>query len=344
MRTQLPLALLLALPATLPLAACATDGADPADDPILGEPTTEDVTAALALENGGFATTDEAPEFGDAALFSGAELESDAAVQDAVAADPQYTALERDPAAAARTVIVMWGQLPADPTAAARTWDGELRVSRGGMVVRRRIAFEDRADRLLPRTRRDTVAFQSVTRGHADGLALTVIDPKPADPAALTLTYTSADAAATYSIDLSKLADGPVVIDAGGGAKLIAIAHRRTDACEHGFMRGRWRQLTPNVGHYAGYLLDADGARIGHVRGIYGQRPGGEPVFFGKLINREGGFRGLMRGTFGEGKFEGRWLDRTGDRGVTRGVYIPGAALRAGHFLGRWAERTCDAP
>lgn len=331
MRFQLPLALLLTLPAT----ACTSDATSPPDDDLDG------ITASLELENGGYDTIDEAPQFGDEALFAAADIEADATVSDSMASDPAITDLQANPAVVARDVVVMWGRMPADPAGTVRNWSGELRLSRGAMVVRRRIAFELATDRILPRTRRDTIQFESRTSVHADGFVLTVLDPTPSDPSALTLTYASADGATTYALDLAGLAAGPVVADAGDGNQIAAIGHRRADACDHGFLRGRWRALTPNAGHYAGLVLSSEGEPAGHVRGIYGQRADGQAVFFGKLIGRDGHFRGILRGTYAAGHFDGRWLDRSGDHGIARGMYRPGDTLRAGQFLGRWAEASC---
>lgn len=332
MRFQLPLAVLL----TIPAVACTNEAA-PAEDGDL-----DAITDALERENGGFETTDEAPQFGDDALYAAADLEADAPVTDAMATDPAITQLEANPAVEGRDVVVMWGRMPADPAGTPRVWSGELRLSRGAMVVRRRIAFEERTDQIAPRTRRDAVQFESRTSTHADGLVLTVLDPTPADPNPIVLTYTSTDGTATYALDLRAAAEDPVSADAGDGNRIVAAAHRRhRDACERGFLRGRWHAMTPNAGRYAGLVLDAEGEPTGHIRGIYGQRANGEAVFFGKFIARSGGFRGLVRGTYDGGSFEGRWLDRGGDRGAVRGAYRPGEALRAGHFLGRWAEATC---
>lgn len=331
MRFQLPLALLF----TIPAVACTTDSSAPNDDDLDG------VTESLERENGGYDTADEAPMFADDALYAAADIEADAAVSDALVTDPVIVDLERNTTAVARNVIVMWGRMPADAEGTPRNWSGELRLSRGAMVVRRRIAFEEVTDRILPRTRRDVVAFQSTTRPHADGLALTVFDPTPSDANPLVLTYVSADASATYTIDLGALEAGAVAVDAGDGNQIIAIAHRRRDACDHGFVRGRWRAMAPNAGHYAGLVLDEGGAPAGHIRGIYGQRRNGEPVFFGKFINRDGGFRGIVRGTYDARHFDGRWLDRGGDHGVIHGIYRAGDSLRGGQFLGRWAETSC---
>jgi len=337
MRTQLPLHLPVALLLTIPAAACTTDSSSPDDD-------VDAVASSLELENGGFDTADEAPQFGEETLFAAADIEADAAVTDPFAVDSTVTQLEVSASAAVRDVIVLWGRMPADPAGAARDWSGSLRVSRGAVVIRRKIAFELATDRILPRTSRDAIQFESQTSVHADGLVLTVLDPTPADPTPLTLTYASADGAATYSLDLAGLAAGPISVDAGGGNQIAAIGHLRTAAtCDHGFLRGRWRALTPNAGVYAGLVVGADGAVAGHVRGIYGHRQNGDAVFFGKLIGLDGHFRGILGGSYDAGHFGGRWIDRSGDRGAVRGMYRAGETLRAGQFLGQWAEASCAA-
>jgi hypothetical protein len=332
MRYQLPLALLLTVPATV---ACTNDSSAPDDDATA-------VASSLELENGGFDTADEAPQFGEETLFAAADIEADAAVTDSIATDPVVTQLEANASVAVRDMIVLWGRMPADPAGAVRNWSGTLRVSRGAVVIRRKIAFELATDRILPRTSRDAIQFESQTSVHADGLVLTVLDPTPADPTPLTLTYVSADGATTYSLDVATLAGGPITVDAGDGNQIAAIGHLRTaGACDHGFLRGRWRTLTPNAGVYAGLVVGTDGAVAGHVRGIYGHRQNGDAVFFGKFIGLDGHFRGILGGTYDAGHFGGRWLDRSGDHGAVRGMYRAGETLRAGQFLGRWAEASC---
>ena len=314
------------------LVACTDTTPPDADD-------ADAVASALEEDNGGFDTADEAIEFGTADLFASAAIESDAAVTDALATDP--TIIDMRTTAEAHTVVIVWGQLPADPLATdARDWTGELRVSRGALLVRRTIAFEDATDRLLPRQRRDAVAFASHTRPFVDGLVLEVLDPTPTAAEPLTLTYTGAQ---TYTLDLSQLAAGPIVVDAGGGNRIVATGARRDlDPCASGFMRGRWHQLTPRVGTFLGGVADHDGTPIGHVRGIYGERRNGDHVWFGKFIDRDGRFVGIMGGDFRDNHFAGRWADRAGDRGAIHGVYFEGATVRAGAWAARWAETTCD--
>ncbi|MEJ7602354.1 MAG: hypothetical protein WKG01_30945 [Kofleriaceae bacterium] len=328
MRIKFPLALLVAIPACV--------------DSSTSEPKDDDLVVALAQDNGGFTTDDEAAQFAADDLYADAAIEADRAYSDPMALDPSVVEMNGRPEVAAHNVLVMWGRIPADPDATTpRRWDGELRLSRGGMIVRRTIAFEDRTDRVLPRTTRDAVSFESATLPRTDGFALTVLDPTPAASTALSLTYTPADGGAAHTLDLSQLEAGAVIVDLGDGNKLIAIGRPRNDACDHGFMRGRWHQLNANLGTFLGVVGNGDGELAGHVRGIYGERRSGDQVVFGKFIDREGRFRGLIGGTYEGGRFDARWLTRAGDHGVIHGAYFPGASLRAGGFVARWAETTC---
>jgi hypothetical protein len=330
---SLPFALLMALPA----AACLDHA---------GGDDSQDVSSALEQPNGGFDTADEAPEFGLPTDFTAAAIESDSVASDALAGDPTTTSIDSASAAAGFRMLVVWGKIPADRDATVpRDWSGSLKVSRGGLIIRRTIAFEDRTDKLLPRATLDTVSFQSVTRPYVDGLALTVLDPPTATTTGpQTLTYTSADGASVYTFDLSQLAAGPIVVDAGNGFKMVAIGvHRQAAACDRGFMRGRWHALSAHLGRFLGVVTDENGAPVGHVRGVYGQRRNGDSVLFGKFIDRDGHFRGLLAGTFDNGQYQARWIDRQGEHGTAHGAYFEGATAAAGHFLGRWAESSCTA-
>lgn len=331
MRHQLPLALLLA---TSILPACVDDTGTGTDD-------ADQVTSALEQENGGLDTTDEAPMFGDDPAFAAAAIEADVAVTDSMASDPGVTTIENAPAGARHRVLIVWGQMPPDPNATTgRNWSGSLTLSRGALVVGRTIGFEEQTDHLLPRTSPATVAFQSVTRPFADGLVLRVLDPDPTQ-GALQLTYTSADASATHTLDLSQLANGPISIDAGDGNRVVAIALRELDACDHGFMRGRWVALQPGMGVYRGVIADDSGQVTGHIRGIWGQRQNGDKVMFGKFIATDGTFRGLLAGHYEAGHFRARWIVSTGDHGVAGGIYFDAPNVRGGMFVGRWAETSC---
>jgi hypothetical protein len=328
----LPLALLLTLPAT----ACLDRG---------GDNDSQDVSTSLEHTTGGFDTTDEPPGFGADVELRTAAIEGDATVTDSLSADPTAVTMDHASTTTGFRVAVLWGKLPADRGAQdSRDWSGALAISHGGLLVRHTIGFEDATDKLLPRTSLDTVSFQSVTRPFVDGLALTVLNPTPTTSSALTLTYTPADGSTSYTLDLAQLAAGPIVIDAGAGFKIVAVGHRRqADPCDRGFMRGRWHALSSNLGRFLGVLTDEDGASIGHVRGVFGQRRNGDPVLFGKFIDREGHFRGILAGTYANGEYRARWIDRQGDHGTAHGVYFAGATESSGGFLGRWAETSCTA-
>lgn len=328
------LSLSLALLLALPTAACLTNGND-----------SQDVSSAIEKTNGGFDTADEAPAFAADAELTAAAIEVDATATDRLATDPMTVEMDRASAASGFRVVVLWGKMPADRAAQeVRDWTGSFKISRGGLVVRRTIAFEDATDHLLPRTALDTVSFQSMTKPFMDGLALTVLDPMPSATAALMLTYTPANGTTSYALDLAQLANGPIVVDAGGGFKMVAIGHhRQTAACDRGFMRGRWHALSPHLGQFLGIVANEDGDRVGHVRGVFGQRRDGTSVLFGKFIDPEGHFRGILAGSFENGEFRARWIDRRGDHGVAHGAYFEGQTASAGGFLGRWAEASCSA-
>jgi hypothetical protein len=327
--------------ATIGAGACITD------DPVVDE---SEVESALELENGGFDFADEAPMFDKADLFAGAELEADGIIVDDF--DPATDVVMRDirdrPGARAHRVILMWGQLPPDRRPErAKIWNGAFNLSRGGMVVRRTIGFEDRDDVLERRTDRNTVAIRSVTKPFSDGLLLTVYDPEPGNPLPLSLAYSGV--AGDYRLNLDDLANGPVVIEVDDlGNKIVAMAMRRdaandNDPCDRGFMRGRWHQLRPHLGVFVGVVGSADGDPRGHVRGIYGVRRNGEHVFFGKFIDRDGRFRGIMRGHYRDGEFAGRWVVRSGDHGRLHGFYRdrPDDDRLGGAWAARWAETSC---
>jgi hypothetical protein len=318
--------------ATLALAACVDDGATDADT----------VAAALEQDNGGLDMEDEAPIFGADDELAAASIEASNAFTDDMAADGESLALA--PGAVKASLVLVWGQLPPDlaPEEYARDWSGTLRVDRGAIIVRRTIAFENATDRVLPRTDRTSVEFTSVTRPFNDGLVLTVVDPDPA-AGPMTLTYELADGT-SHSLVLSELLDGPVVVEVDDqGDKIAAIALRDRDACDHGFVRGRWRALRPGLGGMIGVVHDADGTPNGHIRGIWGARRNGEQVFFGKYIAEDGTFRGLFAGHYADGELRGRWLTRGGDHGLVHGMYresLPGRPA-GGQFIGRWAETSC---
>lgn len=323
------------LAATLLAAACG----QPQDE----APTPAEIEAAIELDDGGLTDDDEAPAFGDALIEATTELET--TPPDPMASDPTLSSPTLDRTA----VLVVWGQIPGDRDVdAARDWSGTLSVNRGGLIVRRILRFEDRTDGLLPRTDRATVAFHSMTRPHHDGLALTIVTAAASDPTVtpepVVLTYTGDDGT-VIDMPLADLLAGRVStpVDDLGNRMVGAAIERADDPCNHGFVRGRWHELAHGRGVIRGAFTDPAGDPRGHLRGVFGVRRDGTPVFFAKVIDRDGVFKGLLVGTYADGHFEGRWMLRGGDRGVVRGQYRDSDASTdlGGHFLGRWAERTC---
>lgn len=306
----------------------------------------EEVANALELDNGGLDTADEAPMFGEPEAFEAAALETDAAATDPLASDPEVATIRNRPDVAKHRVMVLWGQLPPDRAAAAHTWDGRLALNRGALIVRREVGFEDATDQVAPRQIRTAVGFASTTRPFADGLVLEILDPDPGNAEPLTLTYTARAGGAPLVYDLADLAQGPVSYDVGaGGDRMVATELSVDDACDHGFMRGRWHAVRANLGRFLGVVSDADGAPIGHLRGVWGARRDGQHMLFAKYISREGQFRGIFAGTYDAGSFSGRWIISTGDHGRAEGRYregLPGPEVGGG-FLGRWAETSCAA-
>ncbi|MBV8763047.1 MAG: hypothetical protein JO257_37520 [Deltaproteobacteria bacterium] len=325
---QLPLALLLASAACVDQAPASTDNSSTAQ-------------SAIEQSNGGETTADEAPMFGDQVAFDAMSIEADTAVSDSMASDPGVTTIAAAPDVASHRLVIAWGKLPADPNGVARDWSGSLTISRGALVVSRTIGFEAATDHLDPRTSKDSVSFASITKPFVDGLALRVLDPTPSSADPLTLTYAPANGGASYTLDLAQLATGPLVVDAGDGFKIVAAALRDHDGCEHGFMRGRWHQLLPNLGVYRGLVVGPEGAVIGHVRGIYGQRKNGDRVLFGKFIDDAGRFKGILAGTYGGGDFQAKWIAKDGDHGIIKGKYVESADVRGGMFAARWADAAC---
>lgn len=306
----------------------------------------DDLDTAIEQEHGGLTMDDEAPMFGDELAFEEAgEADIDAEFVDPMESDAELITMMEAPDAAIARVRIVWGMIPARPDVEApRNWTGTIAVNRGALLVRSTIAFEPATDRVLARDSRTTVRFTSVTRPHRDGLVLTVIDPTPLADEPLTLTYTTVEGD-TYEATIADLVAGPVEGGADDlGNRIVAVALRRpVDVCEHGFLGGKWHQVRPGRGVLIGRVVSAEGAPMGHMRGLYGERASGERVFFGKYINTEGEFRGIFAGTYREGHFAGRWLTRAEERGVLAGHYredAPGDRV-GGHFLGRWAEKTC---
>ena len=313
---------------------------------VSAEDEADQIASAIEEENGGLDMEDEAPMFGADEAYATASMEADTTLADPFATDTTVAQMIELPDALAASVAILWGQLPPDPEpeASAVVWSGTMSVNRGAIIVRRAVGFEEATDRILPRTDRTAVSFDSVTRPFVDGLLLTVVDPDPTNAEPFTLTYTRNDGA-SRSVELADLLAGPYIenVDDQGNRMIAHALRRQADPCDYGFARGRWHALREGLGGLLGVVSDEDGTPIGHIRGHWGIRRNGEHVFFGKYIDRDGHFRGIFGGHYRDGEMVGRWMTRAGEFGRLHGEYeesAPGPRV-GGHFALRWAETSC---
>ena len=320
------------------LAAAETDEAS--DDPLLADPE------VLALE----ALSEEPLEPGDPAR-------------------PRFSFLR-----------ITWGMLDGavdslgnvDESLDLLDWSGMLRVDRGLVVVRRIILFERPYDHLIrPRLDRRTVAWVSRTGRHYDGLLVEIIE-RPGDlvdeegdelaPNMLHFTTgpLSADIAVADLPGLDRIAE---VDEQGNAIQFTGFSLADIVGCPKGFLSGVWRSLPATdavaagedstgavtVGGFRGRWVGVLGHVHGFVRGRYGYDGDGEPVFYGKYIDRRGRFMGFLRGTWeprpeapGHGVFRGEWVNAAETvEGVLGGEWFHLPERPGGFFGGRWAV-LCD--
>ncbi len=335
--TYRPLTLLSALLLAAPLAGCAQDHFDDADE----------ITTAIAQENGGLDMEDEAPMFGEADLYQNANLDAEVVFDDSMEQQAEVIAMQQQAGASVVHTVLRWGQIPFDPQAdEVVDWSGTLSVNRGAILVRRAVAFEEATgDGLEVRESPRALTFRSTTRPASDGLRLTIVDPTPNAVDPLVLDYSTTEGS-VYSVELGDLVAAPQTFDVdNAGNRIVAVAIARSEEdCASGTLGGRWHRVARDRGRLLGQVRDADGELSGHLRGVYGQRANGNRVFFGKYINQDGEFRGIFAGRYQAGHFGGLWMTRAGEVGALGGRYretIAGPEV-GGHFLGRWAERRCN--
>lgn len=308
-----------------------------------GEPARswEDQTN-LSATYGGYQFKSEAPAFNDPEVRMLDAEESALAV-----ADPDTLPQSRS----AFAVRILWGQLKGNPDAATVvTWDGAFVVSSGGLAVLRAIAFEPPADRVLPRTDRQIVEFESKTRPHFDGLLLLIHDLDN-DPNA---TLTMRTGPYTNSWTFAELREADLVIpvdDLGNAVSLCSVARPdRPLACPAGAVRGHWQVREGARGVFRALWMSQLGRPLGHIRGHFGVNDNGQRVWFGKIIGRRGELIGLARGTYAPsedpampaGSFSGQFSAREGEiTGHIRGHYLAGRQGAAGFLHARW-QANCD--
>ena len=308
-------------------------------------------SADLNDEFGGFNMQDDQPAFGDAAMMS--EFVEEPAYSDVYSNDEVVT--DEDASDRPRHyLMITWGNLHRDEAIAHRTnWTGSLSISSGAIVLKRIIKFEDN-DRILERTQRDLLEWESMTRPSFDGVLVRVI-PGASDSATdvaniddVVLRFRTEP----FSVEI-KASDLPglnriVTLDDGNAVAFNTITVQPSD-CPQGPMRGIWANHPERQGgFFVGKWGTADGHVIGFIKGIYGVNDEGKKVFFGKMIDFNGRFEGLVKGDWGQGDhehsgwYEGRWVDRNlGIKGALGGHWERSPHCNGGFFRGGW-KKHCE--
>ncbi|MCH7675229.1 hypothetical protein IH879_09800 [candidate division KSB1 bacterium] len=331
-----------ALLAMLAFSACSNNEQLTSPGEELGE-------EALSLEKefGGYESNDETTAFGDSEMadeFGEDEVAADAYATDAGMSDVLNPASAAVDGIKVCYVRITWGLLEGDSTATdAINWNGSAQVSKGTLVVLRKIRFEDNDSIVLPRTDRQLVEFTSVTKPHFDGLLLAIIDNDSTDEEG-TFTFTAGDYSKTLTF--SELDSLELIEPVGALGYEVSIISRCKEVVPFGggFMAGRWVKTREHGGIFKGRWMSGNGAHAGHLKGIWGIADNGEKVFKGKIIDMNGNFRALMAGHWGYdrdnniGGFRGRIVSRSRDTiGIVKGHFKTGrAGSRRGFFQGRF--------
>jgi len=321
------------------LGGCASSSSAPPEPGGYNDPAT--VQSALDTSDGNLSMSSEQPSFGDPQVEG---LDS----FDANGADPtdMTTGPAAQPGAKRYHLALLWGHMPApaDATAAdtepqLATWTGSVSIDDGAIGVKKTLQF-DAKDSVSPRTDAKTVSFVSHTLPFVDGLFLHVVVPANASPVLHFKTETL-----TTDLDLSQLAakEGGVDRVPNTSNGLAWIGYEDVAGCSRGLLFGRWVKLRAALGGFRGQVIDGDGERVGHVRGIWGHAPRKDAnVFFGKYIGVNGEARGLLAGKYGDGGFAGIWGTRDPKSvGALEGVYSDGFDKNDGRgvFVSRWSEK-----
>lgn len=337
------------------VAGCRSPESPPASQsgPDIGDLMTREETPDFNDEFGGFNLQDDAVAFGDALLVD--ELAADVAYADPFATDADVTDEDRSDRPR-RFLMITWGNLHRDEAITHRTdWSGALTISSGAIVLKRVIRFEPN-DKILERTRRDLLEWESMTGPSFDGILVRVI-PRPADNSTSAVTDVDNVVLAfktgpvSVRIPVSDLHDlHRVIMLDDGNAVAFNTIELPPSACPHGLMRGVWANHPERAGgFFLGKWGTPDGKILGFIRGIYGTNDAGDKVFFGKMIDLNGRFEGLVKGEWGTGDSEhggwyaGRWVDRNlGIRGGLKGNWERSPHCNGGFFRGEWAK-SCDS-
>jgi len=331
-------------------------GCSSVDDPGNGEITADDLATRTQSEDlndpyGGFNTKDENPGFGDADLAAEFDAE-DAEYNDPFSSDRDVANAERGDRKQT-FLMITWGNLHRDEalTDQRTNWDGSLTVDPGVLLLKRVVRFEPH-DRILPRTQRDLIEWESNTGCCIDGIVVK-IHPMPTlaaadssvDSSMVTITFDTGPLTVDFTLDQLPGLNRTITLDDGNAVSFQAITVMPND-CPNGFARGRWANHPERQGGvFNGKWETANGKVMGVIKGHYGKNDAGEKVFFGKMISRNGRFEGIIVGRYERhdgdengGVFKGRIYNRNREpRGEIGGEWKRSPHCNGGFFRARWA-------
>lgn len=313
-----------------------------------GENLEEQAQLSLDKEFGGYEADDEQPAFGEVEMYD--DFPEDVDATDSYGDESDVAdALDFSTDAPSVNVFflrITWGLLEGDSSATeVIDWSGSAEISKGTLVVLKKIRFEDGDFIHRPRQNRQSVEFTSFTKPHFDGVVLAVIDN---DTGHTDVEGTFTLNAGSYSkiLSFSELDSLDLLEPVGRGGHEVSIQSRSREATPFagGFISGRWVKTRPHGGEFRGRWINSLGTGAGHLRGMWGINSFGNKVFKGKYISRNGDFRGLIEGQWsyerGEngGIFKGRWVNRQlKTAGIVQGHFKTGRANdRRGFFHGRY--------
>ncbi len=276
---------------------------------------------------GGLTATDEAPGFGDPVFASmSAELSGEQVSDPILVDDAEAAEMDRDPAIGRFALRVIWGKPRLDTTVTGATdWSGSLSVNRGGVVVRRKIRFEEGQDALLPRDDRRVIEWTSQTTVHHDGLLVEVFNPLRPDSiridtipvpdtveggehnsidttvfrSPLELTFATEPLTISFSADQLAALDTVIYVK---DSCVVIFQSTKIDRglCPRGYLAGGWGVNDSGEHVFRGLWMTNHGAVSGFVRGSWGVSEGGRQIFVGKWISTDGSFEGFVRGGWSE--------------------------------------------
>jgi hypothetical protein len=336
---------LLAAASLLVVTGCDSNKGDEEDDL-----TTEvaALTADLSEPHGGLTSGEESADFGDSEV---AELDlatEDPAASDSFATDPAVTTAEAADDTDVYMALIAWGNVLRGADAPTTVWDGKVTTNAGSLVVVRAVRFEDATDSLDARATVTEAGFKSTTKGGVDGLVVKLIvtadDKATLGTDKLQVTFETGPLTKTVDVKEAAWRAGAMVDGSETlGAAYLGFKLSKT-GCNQGFLAGRWHTLVDGTaGRLRGRWIDHTGAHAGLLKGLYGKREDGKKVFFGKAIDKVGGFSGFHEGEYADGTFNGSWVSADGTTtGSLEGRYQGAKKLdrKGGFFAGTW-EKDC---